>query len=376
MGAPHLDSEMWESTNPNPPLSTHLSSVIPSEALFSGAEGPAFVVAFAFPVANSAPISGLSVPPAPGDRRRIPSVLRYVRADDGLRGGSQMKVSLLALALLFSADALHSQGPFSVDDALKQLYHKYDPATKTAQWVCTKEQSAEGMHAGWPCTDEYKTVSLQVILTEQVREGDVTRTYLAISAKPADNSDGPYNCHACATATGAAVFSWQGQRWAMESADAAIAFYGGWGDPPRVELVAVGPQKHGLILSWDDLAQGFAASSKSLLVPIGKTINEVWAIGDESDDDDAIDPNDKTESPPHYHSSSTIRFVPVKGVIGSVSDYYNIEVVSRGTSWEGYGHRVKPANWTATYAFRDGKYRMIRKTVSVEVKKPVKPASH
>jgi len=263
-----------------------------------------------------------------------------------------MKVALLFLALSCSAVTLPGQTPFSTDDALKQLYHEYDPATKTAQWVCTLEQKSEGMHEGWPCTPEDATVSVSVILAEKVLEGAATKFYIATSAKPANDPGGEYNCHGCRPAVGADVFAWRGQRWDLESASAAIEFSGGWGEPPTVDLIAVGPQKHGLLLSSGDLGQGFQSSFKQLLIPLGKSVEVVWGIQDGGDDTGAIDPDDTADSPPFYQSSATIRFLPGKGDAESASDYFNIEVVSRGTSLQDDGHHLSPENWTEIYTFK------------------------
>jgi hypothetical protein len=284
-----------------------------------------------------------------------------------------MKASLLWLALFCSAIASHGQGPFSTDEALNQLYHKYDPVAKTAQWVCTKDQLSKGMHPGWPCLKEDTAVSVSVILTAQVPEGDATKTYLATSAEPSQ-APGGYSCHACAPAIGAAVFVWQGQHWALESANAAIVFSGGWGRPPSVELVAVGPQKHGLLLSSSDEGQGFASSYKDLFIPLGESIAEVWGIEDESDDVGAIDPDDKANSPPPYSSSAKFKFLAVDNQTARPSGYYDIEVTFSGTFWRNYGHPVKPENWTKVYTFKNGKYRLSRRTALTEVR-GLKPTS-
>jgi hypothetical protein len=287
-----------------------------------------------------------------------------------------MKAALLFVALSCSAVTLSGQTPFSTDDTLKQLYHEYDPATKTAQWVCTQEQKSEGMHEGWPCTPENATVSVSVILAEKVPEGTATRFYIVTSAKPANEPGGEYNCHGCRPAVGAAVFVWRGQRWDLESASAAIEFSGGWGEPPTVDLIAIGPQKHGLLLTSDDLAQGFESTSKELLAPIGKAIDEVWGTAAESDDTGAFDSTDKDNSPLPYHSSATFRFISAKDVNGPADDYYNIEVVSHGTSWRGYGHSVTPENWIEIYTFKEGKYVLLRRTELAKSGRSGKNPSH
>jgi hypothetical protein len=277
-----------------------------------------------------------------------------------------MKIFLLCLLNLLASIPCLAQTPISTDDALKQLYHEYNPADKTAHLLCTKEQKSRSMHAGWPCIKEDETVTVSIILSARVVEGDADRVYLVTSAKPAHDPEGGYNCHACAPAIGAALFTWKEGNWQLESGNAGVAFSGAWGGPPSVDLVTVGQQKHGLLLSPDDEGQGFSSSFKELLIPLSKSFTDVWDIQDEEDDFGTIDLDGKVNSPPLYHSSAAIRFFAAEGT--DASDYYNIEVISRGTSWQGWKYPVKPENWTDIYSFKDGEYKLIRRTVFHEVR--------
>jgi len=277
-----------------------------------------------------------------------------------------MKVYVLVFAFLCSAIVLPAQGPFSIDEALKQLYHNYDPAKKTAQWECTKEQQTKEsdrlcdyLEAG-----ALKDVSVSVLLTAQVPEGDVTRVYLATSAEPAE-----FDCHACIPATGAAAFVWQGQRWILESANVAAAYLGGWGEAPRTDLITIGPQKHGLLLSSTDMGQGYVGAIKQLLAPIGKSVEEIWSLKDDDDDSGSIDPDDKLLAKPVCRASAAFRFLAGDEESEGTKDYYDIEVISRGSSWQDYDHPVKRENWAEIYTFKDGKYRLARKTAFIEAKK-------
>ena len=105
-----------------------------------------------------------------------------------------MKSLFLWVACFGSAATLSAQQPLSREEALKQLYRAYDPATETATWVCTKGQQ-QVQHEGWPCYKEYATVSVSVELSAQVEE-DVAKTYVVTSAAPASAPNG-YKCHAC-----------------------------------------------------------------------------------------------------------------------------------------------------------------------------------
>jgi hypothetical protein len=279
------------------------------------------------------------------------------------------KVLNILFLTLYALGELQAQSTFLHSEALKQLYRGYDPDKQTAQWMCTKEQERKGAHAGWPCSKEYATVSVSVLLEAEVQEGDAKRFYLVTSAKPLKDALGEFECHACLPAVGVATFTKQDQAWILESANAAVGFYGGWGHPPDIYLVEVGPRKHGIILSTADLAQGFAWSSKSLLVPFGRTIVEAWKIQDENDNIGSIDPDDKENKEVPYRASATFKFLVVDRVTEGTGEYYDLEVISRGKDREDYDHPIKPENWTEIYRFHNGKYRLIRHEDFIEVKK-------
>jgi len=284
-----------------------------------------------------------------------------------------MRILIALFCVLCLVKELPSQAPLSYDEALKQLYRGYDPVKKTAQWVCTKGQERKGMHAGWLCPKQHAVVSVSVLLEAEVREGSAVRAYVTASARPLKDALGNYECHACLPSIGVAVFEKRAQQWVLESSNAAVGFYGGWGNPPGVDLVEVGPEKHGIVLSTDDIAQGFAWSTKSLLLPIGETVVEAWEIQDENDNLGSIDPDDKENHEVPYRASATFKFLPGDEIAEGTRKYYELEVISRGEDREDYNHPIKPENWTEIYRFRDGKYRLVSHTDIIEPEKRIKP---
>ena len=283
----------------------------------------------------------------------------------------------LVLFFVFSGAmcALRAQEPLSEDDALKLIYSQYDAGKKTAHWVCTRDQEKKTMHAGWPCSKKHQTVSVSVLLMAKINEDGTERTYIATSAKPSSNPDeSSYDCHACAPAIGVGVVVWAANHWILESTNAAVGFYGGWGNPPEIALVQVGQEKHALILSTNDLAQGYAWSTKFLLMPLDKTVAEVWNIQDEQDNEGAIDPDDKLNKEVPYKSSATFKFYAADD--GISRDYYDIEVISRGSSRVDLDHPLKQENWTEIYRFSKGKYRLLRRKEFTEIKKATKELAH
>jgi hypothetical protein len=278
-----------------------------------------------------------------------------------------MKKLILLLMLPGAVAALHAQQPMSRDEALKQVYSQYDAGKETAQWVCTKGQEHEPIHEGWLCQKEYATVSVSVLLMAEVQEEGKEKVYLVSSAKPA-NFPGNYECHACAPVIGVGVFLWQDQHWTLQSANSAVGLYGEWGSPPQIELVQIGPYKYGLLLSIDSMGQGYASSTKILLASQDKSVSEIWRIEDEQDDEGAYDPTDKFAVHLLYRSSAAIRFYATNQENGSLANYYDIEVISRGTSSKDNVHS-RPENWTEIYRFKEGKYNLLRHRNFIEGKK-------
>ena len=76
---------------------------------------------------------------------------------------------------------------------------------------------------------------------------------------------------------------------------------------------------------------------------------------DETDDSGAYDPTDKFSPHRRYYAEAAFKFVYVGN-----DDFYDIIAMSRGTDAQG------SANWTEQYRFRNGKYRLLKRTVYAE----------
>ncbi|MFZ1084654.1 MAG: hypothetical protein WAN35_06800 [Terracidiphilus sp.] len=239
--------------------------------------------------------------------------------------------------------------PFAQDEALKQIYSQYNAQKKTARWGCAKDQEYV-----FPCTKEYSTVSISVLLKSEVIENGVKKIYIAASATPNDIALQPFQCHLCRPAIGVGVFAWQSQHWVLQSANAAVGAFSGYGDPGAVELAQIGPEKHGLLLSANDLTHGHYASFKVLLIPLGQTVSDVWHI--------VVDQNDGVDTDLD-ETKATFKFFNATDSISS--KYYDIEVISKGNSSQD-GEHLKPENWTEIYHFADGKYKLLRHANSIK----------
>jgi len=289
--------------------------------------------------------------------------------------------SIFFLALTCLCGMSRAQTPLSQDEALKQIYGDYDSDTKTATLSCTDAQRVdnEKTHGSWwPCYEDSSVVSVEIILTATVpRRTDpkhkIEETYLVTSAVPAHATSG-FDCHSCEPAIGVAQFVWQDQKWKLEKANATVGFYGSWGGPPLVELVAIGPSRYGVLISVDDGGQGYMFGSKWLLAPSAKTVAEVWKIQNEHDNFGAYDSKGIDGPSIRYRSAAAIRFSCIlDDSCANGNGYFDIEVISRGADEIGPRRSLKAQNWTHVYQFKDGKYELVLQQSFIEAKAASRP---
>ena len=287
-----------------------------------------------------------------------------------------MKRASVFLALFCLCGILRAQTPLSQDEALKQMYRNYDASTKKATLPCTDAQRVDNSKthgSWWPCYEDYSLVSVEIILMATVPtwtdpKHKIEETYLVASAVPAHASLG-FDCHSCEPAIGVAQFVWQDQKWKLERANATVGFYGSWGRPPFVNLMAIGPSQFGILLSVDYGGQGYVFGSKWLLAPVGETVAEVWNIQDEQDDFGAYDPKGVDGPSTRYRSAAAIRFSCIfDDSCANGNGYFDIEVISRGLDETGPKRSLKSQNWTDAYQFKDGKYKLVRHQKFIETK--------
>lgn len=262
-----------------------------------------------------------------------------------------LKPLFVVFAFMSASVVSPAQTPLSSDDALGQIYKAYDPAKHESKWVCTATQKSTdpATRDGWPC-EEGQVARISLVLISQVQEGHSWKTYVVASASPGEDPR-DYGCHLCSPAIGVAVFEWKDEQWHLQNANAAVGFYGSYGGGPDTEVVDIGPARHGLILWTSGGGQGYHGSEKHLIAPVGDRITEIWTLGDETDNSGAYDPADKFASHRRYYAEAAFKFVYVGN-----DDFYDIIAMSRGTDPAGV------ANWTEQYRFRDGKYRLLRRT--------------
>ncbi len=265
---------------------------------------------------------------------------------------TRLKTLILLLSLFFAFTCANAQEPLSRDEALGQLYQHYDDTNRTAQWVCPNDRTKDD-----PCWDgEDAKISIAPLLIAEVNEDGIERTYVVASAEPSNKDR--WECHVCGPAIGVAVFAMKSGQWILQCKNAATGFFGSFGQPGDVNLVAVGPHRHGVMLSADFGGQGYYESTETLLLPIGANITQVWSekvkLDDEGDDGGV---ERKISNRLRYTSFSGISFYWIGGPDGSLRhDYYDIATISHRSSYRIRTRWTKEEYWHDTYRFDGNKY--------------------
>ncbi len=264
---------------------------------------------------------------------------------------------LLALMALH-ASASHAQVQFSAEMAFRRLYGNYDPQSKTAIWkdFSFPKTGEEEERNRFICETDEEPLTVRVLLDKEVKESEVAKHYFVTWASPTSWGEG--SGRQCNIVVGATVFAKRGGKWDVESSNRYLASAGTYGGPPeRVEFVRIGPQKHGVILETSDLNQGYSGTSAKLIMPLGMDFREVWGENISRDNagacsDDEQERNERGISERCYQSYATYQFVH-----GSNAEYFDILVVSQGTSADSE-RKIVSANWKKLYRFIDGEYKL------------------
>jgi hypothetical protein len=238
--------------------------------------------------------------------------------------------------------------------AIHAIYGDYDAATKTSAWSCPQSIGSHPEDCLWG-NNELERVSVQVIFSTQIEEGDVFRTYVVTSAIPFQLAGDKYDCHACAPEIGIGIFLFKDGDWHVESKNSAALAYGAWGEPnDDISVVKIGRSLYALMFTRTDGGQGYLATNSWLLAADKENIETIWQFQDNENNDGAYDPSDKYADQVHASVSAAYRFVITDA---TPPDHYDIELISRGFSED--VRKLKPQNWTEIYRFKAGKYQLV-----------------
>jgi hypothetical protein len=122
---------------------------------------------------------------------------------------------------------------------------------------------------------EDKDGEVFVAFEAKYEESGIEKYVLVTQTRPANVLS--YSCHQCAPLIGCFVFRKSNNSWIEENQNRYVGIIGKWGwinkktiDRLRkdtVELIKVGPEKHGVLIRGDDVGQGYENYYFYLIVP-------------------------------------------------------------------------------------------------------------
>lgn len=199
-----------------------------------------------------------------------------------------------------------------------------------------------------------KCGEVYVAFEGRYKESGVDKYILITQTRP--YGDETFSCHACDPLIGGIVFARQGNRWVMESHNKYIAVIGKWGwltrnpydddhHPDTVQLVEIGPEKHGVLIRFWDMYQGYEVYGIRLIVPYKNLLQVSLGDGFEGAGEGACP--DKAAK--NKQSIDLTFDEKDKG------EFYSVKVVKRWN--KGLCEKIKSVKETTKYKFADGVYQ-------------------
>jgi|GEM_PF-5662880 len=152
--------------------------------------------------------------------------------------------------------------PFNPDEALIMLYGGMIWKNYALKNYFKEESTDTG----------YITLAFESAYIENNKEKHVVISH--ITPRPYEE----YQCHACAHLVGGAVFVKSKNGWSIESKSKII----GWSSDlfhENITLVKIGPDKYGVMLSVDDVYQGYETKYKFMIVSYNNILKKVLDVG-------------------------------------------------------------------------------------------------
>lgn len=217
--------------------------------------------------------------------------------------------------------------------ALSFLYGPLDDKLEAAVWV------VKGVSDGSPASaalEDGDEALVSIVLARAVKEGDDERFYLGVAMVPSrDEDEEAFDCETCAPVAGATVFVKRGERWVVEAHDPFIATMGFQGHGGDMELVAIGPIRHGILAKSDWQNRGNTGSYAELwTVEGGKIATRFGAQTAAENGGNCSDgAKDGSGLEPCHSYALAIAFEP-----GPLPEHHDIHLRPSDPMWE-YGSR-------------------------------------
>ncbi len=199
---------------------------------------------------------------------------------------------------------------------------------------------------------EDKDVFVYVAFEAKYEEAGIEKYILVTQTRP--SNDPWYGCHVCAPLIGCFIFKKSGNLWVLESQNKYLGVIGKWGwinkktidlvHKDTLELIKVGPEKHGLLVRGGDLHQGYDNYYFYLIVPYKDALRVALSDGIEGAGPTACSDQ----------AAKNSQRISVAFNKKNTSEYYGVIVTKQWN--KGPCRKVKSVKEIKTYDFADGVY--------------------
>jgi len=256
---------------------------------------------------------------------------------------------------------------FDVPAAMRTLFGNFDPKTESSDYDVPQTTVLDLTGSDFKVGDD---IVVQPLRTLEAIENGKRKVILLTFAVPKE-SFGPspdyldrFQCHACAPLIGAAVFVRGDAGWSVESSRTVVARGGGFGHPPtEFRIVAVGPHRIGIEMTYGDIGQGEESISKVIMVPWDGKVDMALRYIAANNNKGACGAD--ADGMPCFSNHRRLEFV-----VDANRDYYEILLRLSGTDMtEAEPYRSKAVRGWERFTFKDGAYMMTKRvgdTTSVE----------
>lgn len=256
-------------------------------------------------------------------------------------------ISSLSLSGLSSAGRAAAQGKMfsgAFDDAraMEVIFGNYDAEKKQSRLHLSGNEVKESNLNVEEGTKELD-VFAEAFFSKDFRQAGNDRRFLLMRVAPPD-----YECHVCSPAVAGATFTKTDAGWRLDAFTKFIVTTGSYGAPPEGELVRMGPDRTGVLMTSAYEGQGITEGGFLLIAENAGKLSMALAVpgafGDNSGDcGEGLGPC--------YEFKSATAFVP-----GANPDWYDFTVSTEGAQKNDKG-RIVPAKKKQRFTFRDGKYQ-------------------
>jgi hypothetical protein len=151
------------------------------------------------------------------------------------------------------------------------------------------------------------------------------------------------NCHICRASIDVAVFSQRNGRWHMDLNQKGVTQGGSFGHIDKGSWVAIGPDKHGVLLHGAYGGQGYSGDTTIIIAEVDGTFKEVFSLLTMESYHDPVGKNQNA-----WGYASQLDFE------NGSSPYYDIVIKQVGTDRDG-----KPLPEQSVYRFSHGGYELV-----------------